>query len=110
MKIGRNLSNSLLRSEVFDRATVSLQSGYSIVRRRIKFPVIVLGAGLLLVQPCAGAPFEFEETGSLAAARLNHTATLLSNGKVLVAGGFNYESYLASAELYTSDGVADSLW
>ena len=32
-----------------------------------------------------------------------HTATLLPNGKVLVAGGSWMAAYLASAELYTSD-------
>ena len=36
----------------------------------------------------------------MAAARASHTATLLPNGKVLVAGGYNGSSYLASAELY----------
>jgi hypothetical protein len=69
---------------------------FSIVRQRIAFPLLLLGAGLVLVHPCAGAPFEFEETGSLANARSGHTATLLPNGKVLAAGGFG----LASAELY----------
>ncbi len=59
----------------------------SILARRIAFPLLFLGAGLVLVQPCVGAPFEFEETGSLATARAYHTATLLPNGKVLVAGG-----------------------
>ena len=39
-------------------------------------------------------------TGSLNAARFIHTATLLPNGKVLVAGGFDNVSVLASAELY----------
>ena len=43
-------------------------------------------------------------TGSLATARYGHTATLLPNGKVLVAGGYNYAErqhlHLASAELY----------
>src|SRR5262249_29388614 len=36
----------------------------------------------------------------LATARSNHTATLLSNGKVLVAGGDGNAGPLASAELY----------
>jgi hypothetical protein len=39
-------------------------------------------------------------TGSLAQARDSHTATLLPNGKVLVAGGFGGSAALASAELY----------
>jgi hypothetical protein len=38
-------------------------------------------------------------TGSLAHARQSHTATLLPNGQVLVAGGYNGTS-LSSAELY----------
>src|SRR4029077_10701492 len=40
-------------------------------------------------------------TGSLNTARYQHTATLLPNGMVLVAAGFNNVSnYLTSAELY----------
>lgn len=48
----------------------------------------------------------FAATGSMAAARLGHTATLLPNGKVLVAGGYNSGGILASAELY--DPVSSS--
>src|SRR6266404_6288820 len=39
-------------------------------------------------------------TGSLNIARAEHTATLLSNGMVLVAGGFDSSGISASAELY----------
>jgi hypothetical protein len=42
----------------------------------------------------------WNETGSMATARDQHTATLLRNGQVLVAGGFDDAVYLASAELY----------
>jgi hypothetical protein len=43
----------------------------------------------------------FTATGSMTVARSEHTATLLSNGKVLITGGFgNGSGALASAELY----------
>lgn len=46
------------------------------------------------------APGTFTATGSMLAARSSHTATPLSNGKVLIAGGFGTSGFLASAELY----------
>jgi WD40 repeat protein len=45
----------------------------------------------------------FTPTGSMTAQRAGHTATLLPNGKVLIAGGYQNvlpDSILASAELY----------
>jgi hypothetical protein len=55
-----------------------------------------------LYNPATGT---FTPTGSLNTARYSHTATLLTNGMVLIAGGYgplggSTHGYLASAELY----------
>ena len=50
-----------------------------------------------LYDPATGV---WTATGSMAAARASHMATLLPNGQVLVAGGNDNVSILASAELY----------
>ncbi len=42
----------------------------------------------------------FTATGDMTTARINHTATLLPNGKVLIAGGTDGTSPLASAEIF----------
>jgi hypothetical protein len=46
----------------------------------------------------------FSPAGTMTSPRINHTATLLSNSKVLIAGGEYYDGEwhnLATAELYT---------
>ena len=59
-----------------------------------------------LYDPSAGT---FHATGNMAAARETHTATLLPDGRVLIAGGVSYGGIgvfggsLATAELYTPD-------
>ena len=50
-----------------------------------------------LYNPASGT---FTATGALTVARAIHTATLLSNGTVLITGGENSGGSLASAELY----------
>jgi len=42
----------------------------------------------------------FTETGRMGHSRCGHTATLLKNGKALIAGGFGDEGMLHDAELY----------
>ena len=63
---------------------------------------LLLAVPLLLgaVASAQGAPFTFDTTASLNTARNFHTATLLPNGKLLVAGGVGTSGVLTSAELY----------
>jgi hypothetical protein len=65
------------------------------------FGTLVIAAGQLLAQSSGG----FVRTGAMTAARLWHCATLLLDGKVLLAGGFSGDRshMLASAELYDPD-------
>jgi N-acetylneuraminic acid mutarotase len=71
-----------------------------IFARTVAFPLPLLNVGMMLVQPCLGDSGVFTNTGSLVNARYGHTATLLPNGKVLVAGGANGISHIVMAELY----------
>jgi hypothetical protein len=62
---------------------------------------LVLAGMLLRHAPLAHASDTWTTTGSMSAGHFYHTATLLPNGNVLVAGGFDASTTpLASAELY----------
>ncbi len=51
-----------------------------------------------LYDPASGT---WSATGRMREGRMDHTAILLQNGRVLVAGGSNPPQLYASAELYT---------
>jgi len=71
------------------------------IRSRVVAMVLVCNASLLLVPVCFGKPGIFVNTNDLMTARYSHTATLLPNEKVLVAGGIGLGGgEVASAELY----------
>jgi Galactose oxidase, central domain len=83
-------------------------------------PVVAGDKDLMIAGPAsaqtlspADALFTFSDTGSLNIGRLRHTATLLPNGKVLVAGGQGTSGFLTSADLYDPAsgtwGATDSL-
>ncbi len=55
------------------------------------------GATAELYDPLARS---FVRTGSMSTERVSHTATLLSDGRVLVAGGWDEEGVLRTAEVY----------
>lgn len=73
-----------------------------ISKRKISLVVLVLT--LITVLPsCIGANAEsglVSRTRNMTASRAAHTATLLPDGKVFVAGGFTGESSLASTEIF----------
>lgn len=89
--ITRPLRRGLFPDALCSRAAI-LGRGFAIV--------VVFFCVRLLLQSCGATPFQWEYTGSLNEARENLTATLLPDGKVLVAGGFGSIGQLGSAEIY----------
>jgi len=70
------------------------------MRVRVGFIVAMVAMLLPLSTSMADYTGTWSATGGMTTSRYHHTATLLPNGKVLVAGGQNGSSYLSSAELY----------
>src|SRR5215831_7747216 len=68
-------------------SNLSLTPDTSIFAKWIMLTVLVASFGIALARPCCANPFTFTLTASLPNGRENHTATLLNNGKVLVAAG-----------------------
>jgi hypothetical protein len=63
--------------------------------------------GTAMLPQAKGEPGSWAGTGSMIQGRNGHTATLLTNGKVLVAGGYSNNVSIASSELYDP---ATGLW
>jgi hypothetical protein len=69
----------------------------------MKFACAAFGFVCLATLAMAQTPGTFAATGNMTTARSLHTATLLNNGKVLIAGGSLGFNPLATAELYDPD-------
>ncbi len=108
----------LASAEIYDPDAGSFGPTGSMQTARSAMTATLLGDGRVLVAggytmdaagasvPLASAEIydpgngTFSRTGSMSVARYNHTATMLPDGKILIAGGTGQGGSVASAELY----------
>jgi hypothetical protein len=97
-------TGSMTVPRAFQTATL-LPSGRVLITGGFQFNFY--NSGLSTAEIYDPATGSFTATGSMSVARTSHTATLLSNGTVLVTGGYGFNSAaLSSAETYDpSTGV-----
>jgi hypothetical protein len=95
-------------AEIFKKTgnlTIDHQTGFS-VTRLADGKVLIAGGGGAVAQVATAEIYDpatgvFTATGNLTTARVDHTATLLNSGKVLVCGGLDSSgNALSSCELY----------
>lgn len=103
-------------SELYDPSSGTWSAGPNLGAARYGHTATLLSSGKILVaggygssgpiktaelyDPASGSAGSFSGVSSMATARARQIATLLPNGKVLVAGGVGQSGSLASAELF----------
>jgi hypothetical protein len=88
----------MITSRAFHTATLLPDGRVLVAGGKVSVEVEKVSAHAELYDPTSG---KWTATGSMTQARWDHSATLLPDGRVLVAGGqFSTDDQLASAELY----------
>ncbi len=117
---GTGLSGALKTSELYNESTGTWGSGPAMFKEHSQFASVTLNDGKVLItgglsasgkteiselyDPTSGATGSWSTVASMSGVRAYHTATLVTMGdgssRVLVTGGSNNSSALATTELY----------